>query len=86
MKSPDCKGLNGALDGGAIVKKSHLGHAVQHEIADLRQDLETIGSKLRSRSGFDPASEGRLAALFESVGDVAAAVDDLERAVNEEEG
>lgn len=51
----------------------------------MLETLETVRSKLRSRSGFDPASEGRLAALLESVGDVAASVGALERAINEEE-
>jgi hypothetical protein len=35
MKAPDCKGLNGALDGGTIAKKIQFGHAVEFEFSDL---------------------------------------------------
>jgi hypothetical protein len=73
------------MENEPIRKKSKLGHALKFEFSALYGTLETLRSKLSFRSGFDPASEGRLAALLESVGDVAASVDALERAINEED-
>jgi hypothetical protein len=71
------------MENDPIRHRSRLGLTVRFEIAAMLETLETVRSKLRSRSGTDPASEGRLAILLEFADDTEESIRDLQRVIDE---